>query len=252
MSQELELPSPYAEPPVQLEGARWDLGDIAKAIGIVIGALFLFGSIAGLIAAAIAGDVDAIDDDPDALAVVLFASLPLEATMIGVSIFFAERRGLSWSSLGIRMPERGGLWLAPALYIASFILVGVYSVVLDALGALPDSDLPEAAFDKALPIIVAGVLALVFAPIAEEIFFRGFVFGGLKERWHIWVAAAASGLLFGFAHVQNPGGFAIIPPIAGIGMIFAYGYYYSGSILPSVVAHFLFNLQAFAIQAATS
>jgi membrane protease YdiL (CAAX protease family) len=250
MMHELEIAPAQAEPAGQ--GAPWTLGDIAKAIGIVIGALIVFGTIAGLIAAAIAGDVDAIDDDPDALTVVLAASLPLEAAMIGVSYFFAQKHGLSWAGLGLRKPERGGLWLAPVLYAAGVLLVGAYSIVLDALGALPDSDLPDVVFDEITPMIVAGVLALVFAPIAEETFFRGFVFGGLNGKLQFWIAAAASGLLFGLAHVQNPGGFAIIPPIAGIGMIFAYGYYYSGSILPSIAAHFLFNLQAFAIQAATS
>jgi len=58
-------------------------------------------------------------------------------------------------------------------------------------------------------------------------------------------AAGASGLLFAVAHIGNPGTIYLIPPVALIGALFAWGYLFSGSLLASILAHFLFNLVAF-------
>jgi membrane protease YdiL (CAAX protease family) len=92
-----------------------------------------------------------------------------------------------------------------------------------------------------------GVSSLIVAPIIEEIFFRGFVFGGLVGRLRLRWAILGSGLLFGLVHVSTGASFyVILPPVTVIGMLFAWSYSYSGSILPSIGAHFLFNLTQFA------
>lgn len=252
MSHESDFAPPYPASAILPETARWTFGDILKGIGFVVGVVILFGTVLGIIAIEIAGSAEAVDDDPNALAVQLAASLPLQLAMVGASFYFARKYGLSWASLGLRMPDRGSWWLAFALYFGIMLLTIVYAAVVDALFGLPETELPDATFEGAAPIIVAAILAVGLAPICEEIFFRGFVFGGLNERGQFWIAAAGSGMLFGLAHLLNPGGYATFPVIAGIGMIFAFGYHYSGSILPGIAAHFLFNLQAFAVQAASS
>lgn len=250
--QHLDAVSGQTPAPAPPASGPWTLGDIGKALAFVVAVVIVFGTAFGLIAIEIAGSADAVEDDPDALAVQLAASLVLPLTMVGASIYFARKHRLSWKNLGLRKPERGGYWLAPALYVGIMVLALVYGAVVEALFGLPDTELPNATFEKAAPAIIAGVLAVGLAPIGEEIFFRGFVFGGLNERGQFWLAAVASGALFGLAHLLNPGGYAVFPVIAGIGFILAWGYYYSGSILPSIGAHFLFNLQAFSYQAITS
>src|SRR5690606_5880807 len=55
-------------------------------------------------------------------------------------------------------------------------------------------------FDKANEI----VLALVCAPLFEEIVFRGYLFGYLKRRYTIFIALFFSSLAFGFLHVAYP------------------------------------------------
>ena len=45
--------------------------------------------------------------------------------------------------------------------------------------------------------IAAAVLIVVAAPICEEIFFRGFFFGGMRSRMPFWPAALISAALFG-------------------------------------------------------
>ena len=67
--------------------------------------------------------------------------------------------------------------------------------------------------ENLLVAITAVVLIAGLAPIAEELFFRGFVFSGLRSRMSMWPAALISGLVVrprarpdGDHHGRAPGG----------------------------------------------
>lgn len=234
--------APVEAPPAETSRAPWGLLDMAKAIAIVIALTFLISLPAALIADVIAGD-RAIEDDPTALSIVLALSVVLEGLMLWTAYRFSvQKYRLDLRALGLRTPSRAGWWLPFALVIGSLAIMYVYFGVLSAVGVSPDTDLPEGVFDSAGPFLVLFVLSVFVAPPVEEIFFRGFIFGGLHGRWGVVLAALASGTLFGLAHVANPGAFYLLPPVAGVGALFAFGYVYTGSIVPGMVAHFLFNL----------
>jgi membrane protease YdiL (CAAX protease family) len=223
--------------------------DICKAIGVVILGTILFSVPPAMVADLIAGSKD-LEDHPTALTIALGASIFLELFLFGTALWFSVRKyGLSIGSLGLKWPERGGFWmtvgLTVALVVGAFSISFIYFAALDSAGISPDTDLPEQVYQSAGPLIVIGVLSLAFAPLMEETFFRGFVFGGLRNRWGAVLAAGASGLLFAVAHIGNPGTIYLVPPVALIGALFAWGYVISGSLLASVLAHLLFNLLAF-------
>jgi len=111
----------------------------------------------------------------------------------------------------------------------------------------PQSTLPEDVFNNPFALPLAGVLALVAAPLAEETFFRGFLFPGLRNRWGTLRAALASGLLFALLHF-NVGS---IVPFTVIGMLLAWAYVVSGSLWMAIGAHFAFNAISFLITVAT-
>jgi membrane protease YdiL (CAAX protease family) len=229
--------------------APWTPKDIGKAIGVVIVGTIVTSVPPTIVAAAIAGSED-IEDDPTALTIALGASIFLELFLFGTAFWFSVRKyGVSIGSLGLKWPERGGFWMTVgltfAMVLGAFSISFIYFAALNAVGVSPDTDLPEQAYQSAGPLIVLAVLSLVCAPIMEETFFRGFVFGGLRYRWGAAAAAGASGLLFAVAHIGNPGTIYLIPPVALIGALFAWGYLFSGSLLASILAHFLFNLVAF-------
>ena len=231
----------------QADRAPWTPTDIAKAIGIVVAVLIGTSIPASIIALVIAGSED-IEKDSLALTIALAASVFLEIGLLWTAVHFSIRKyALSWSALGLRWPQRGGFWttagLVFGLLIAGLIVSYVYFGALAAVGIEPDTEIEET-FQSAGPLIVLAILSLFFAPFAEEIFFRGFVFGGLRGRWGVAWAAVASGALFALAHIGNPGTIYLLPPVAAIGALFALGYAYSGSILTSLLAHFLFNLFA--------
>jgi membrane protease YdiL (CAAX protease family) len=241
------------QPPAREAAYRtpWTLFDIVKAIGLVIVGLILTSIPFVLVAEAIAsGDVE---DDATAFSITLMASLVLELLLLGAALHFSVRKyHVSLRALGLRWPERGG-WLFPfGLAMSGLVITYVYFGILALAGVEPKGDIPKQAFDNLGPLIIIGVLSLAFAPVMEEIFFRGFVFGGLRGRFGMVPAAVASGLLFGLAHVGNPGTIYVIGPICMVGVLFAWGYWYSGSILQTMAAHFLFNLVAFSIGLAFS
>jgi uncharacterized protein len=231
--------APASAPPPRVP---WRIGDMAMAIGVVIGGT-LAASIPAVVVAEslIEGDQE-YEDDPTALSIIIGASLSLQIMMFLAAWFFGPRKyNVSLAALGLRKPTRGG-WLFPiGLWGSALAIVYVYFGILQLLGVEPDSDLPEEAFDNPGPLVIIAVLAMGFAPIIEEIFFRGFIFGGLQGRWHWMLAALASGLLFGSAHLGNPGAFYVVPPITGVGILFAWGYRWSGSLVAPIGAHFLFN-----------
>jgi membrane protease YdiL (CAAX protease family) len=83
-------------------------------------------------------------------------------------------------------------------------------------------------------LLLAGI---VVAPVVEELFFRGFLYAGLAQRYSWRRAAVISSALFALIHLQP----LAIPPIFILGYIFAYLYRRSRSIWPAVVMHLATN-----------
>lgn len=215
----------------------WGPADMAKAIGIMLLATLVVLVPAVAVAAALAGD-GALTEDDDALSVVLSANLLLELFLGAAAVRFSVRKyRLSWAALGLRLPRRGGLWLPFVLFFGALTAAYIYFAVLAALGSKPEGNIPDAAFDTPLLVVLVGVLSLGLAPVVEELFFRGFIFGGLRGRWGLLASALASGFLFSLAHASP----TVFVPFTAIGILFAWGYAYSGSLFASMVAHFLFN-----------
>ena len=213
------------------------------AIGIVIGVLILVGGPAAAVAVIIAGDAD-IGDNETALAVLLGANVVLELfLLVAVALFTVGKYKVSWATVGLTRPRRGGWWLPFGLLFAALAVVWSYFALLFVLGAEPQSNIPDQAFDSTLLVALVAVLSLVLAPFIEETFFRGFLFGGLRGRWGVFLAALGSGLLFGVAHVDP----LLFLPFTAVGMLFAWGYVYSGSIVASMIAHLLFNAISFGL-----
>jgi len=233
-----------AEPPDSGGRTPWGYADMAMAIGIIIGVTILLALPAAAVAAVIAGDVDKVETDHSALAVLLGANLLLELfLLVAVALFTVRKYKVSWAAVGLRLPERGGWWLPLAMLGGALMVIWVYFAVIAALGAEPRSNIPDEAFHSVPLTVLVGILSLALAPVMEETFFRGFLFGGLRGRWGVFFAALSTGFLFSLAHVDP----LVFIPFTVVGMIFAWGYVYSGSILASMIAHLLFNSISFGL-----
>ena len=91
------------------------------------------------------------------------------------------------------------------------------------------------------------VHAAAVAPVCEEILYRGILLSGAL-RWmphRPWAAAAAVSLLFGAAH----GSLVALLPLGLVGVVCAALFLRTGSLLPSMALHMVFNAANLALVA---
>lgn len=136
------------------------------------------------------------------------------------------------AQLGLRRFRPSAVkWMLAA--IGAYLL---FAVVYTAVFGTPEQEDVAEAFG-ALPV---QVLLIVFAaPISEEVCFRGFLFGGLRERMPRLAAALISGLIFGGLHATT--GLSAVPVLVAFGFILALLYEKTGSIVPGILLHMLNN-----------
>jgi membrane protease YdiL (CAAX protease family) len=149
------------------------------------------------------------------------------------------------SAFGLR-PRAGGWW---PLILTTAALVGVGIVVDIGLGALSErlglgshwAEWFEADLAWGGKSAVAGSLlgAVVFAPLFEELVFRGALYGTLRVRMRWPVAAVASALVFAAAHGYGLAGFG---SVFISGMLWCWAYERTGSLLPGMLGHAINNL----------
>ncbi|MGH2842059.1 MAG: lysostaphin resistance A-like protein [Solirubrobacteraceae bacterium] len=102
--------------------------------------------------------------------------------------------------------------------------------------------------------IAAGVFVCVVAPIAEEFFFRGFLFGVLRRldlriggrQLGPWLAAVAVGILFGLAHYDSAQPEFLIP-LGFLGFVLCVMRWKTGSLYPGMALHCVNNCIALGV-----
>lgn len=135
-------------------------------------------------------------------------------------------------------------------------LLAASSVTLVALGQEPEQQTTVQAFTEALQNgdywTIAGVVALavVLAPLSEEVIFRGLLFRWLAHRWGVPFGTITSGLAFGLVHMNLMG----LVPLSLLGMLLALLYQRTGNLWSVIFMHVTFNgamltLQVFLAQA---
>jgi membrane protease YdiL (CAAX protease family) len=155
----------------------------------------------------------------------------------------------TWEELGLRPLPLGRLLATGiATGLGALALTVIMDMILGSVG-LGNNQSQEFQFIQgAAPGVFAIVLIpIVFtAPVVEELFFRGFIFGLYLRRQAAWVAYLVSGLLFGLLHitpnVMNPAqALGLLLTIAALGTLFAWTYRRTGSLYPGMIAHALNN-----------
>ncbi len=90
-----------------------------------------------------------------------------------------------------------------------------------------------------LPDLAASLVeTIVFAPVFEEIVFRGLFFATLRRRFGFVPSALISASVFAIAHGYGVLGFA---SVLWSGVLWAWVYERSGSVLPGILAHMANN-----------
>ena len=87
-------------------------------------------------------------------------------------------------------------------------------------------------------LITMSVLAVIIAPLAEELIFRAGFFRFLRNRVPTWLAYTLPSAVFASLH----GNLVAFLPLMALGMIFSYSYERTGNLHVPIIAHSIFNL----------
>jgi membrane protease YdiL (CAAX protease family) len=148
-------------------------------------------------------------------------------------LFSLRTAGRSLALWGFRRPNRAFFWTVPLGLIAVYAVSVVHDIIVRPEQQEIVSQFPRSGAGVALFILVA----VIMAPLFEEVVFRGFLFRGFANSWGwVWGALASAGI-FGIAHLQLD----LFVPLATLGFILAWAYKRTGSLWTCITMHGLFN-----------
>ena len=150
-------------------------------------------------------------------------------------------------TFGLRVPEGqtfrviGWGIVLLGLSMAGESLISMGLTALGVTSHWADGFLEDFLWGSPATVLAGTIDGVVWAPIFEELAFRGLLYPTLRLRLPPWLAALLSAALFGVAHGYGLQGFAAV---TWSGMIWALGYERSRSLLPGMLAHAASNLMA--------
>ncbi len=208
---------------------------IAGGVGLA-GVLYALNLLLGpqRLAAAMAGG------DPAGL--ILLFTLFFAVVVLAVAAGTARHGRAAAGLLGLRPFLARCWWLAPAcvLLLSMALDEGLLRLVRALFGAdlTPRTHHVVAGLAATLPLALGATLAIgLLGPFAEELLFRGLVWGYVEGRFGPRSAWAISSLLFAGAHWE-PAHIALVLPI---GILLGWVRWRSASLWPCVVAHTINN-----------
>jgi len=173
-------------------------------------------------------------------------------------LYLRHRSAIPALPLDLHRPVDAAVGFGMGLAIYAVAVFGVGLLVTEILDRVsnrnvtaPDQ-LPNGL--SGLALVLTGVLVLVAAPVAEELYFRGFLFRGLRERHGFWFSGSVSAALFGAVHYQPApwqDWVLLCTVLAFVGLGLAALYEWRRNLPANMAAHCAFNVVGFLIVVAT-
>ncbi len=220
---------------------KWNVRDVSLSIIILI--LFLaaiyFGA-SRLFAAITGREVLRITAMDDLSFSVLYGIQVF--LMLGVVWFFAIFwRKSSLKDLGLNYYSIWKtIWYSFLSLIVIFVLSFLYVFLMNTLFGIeaPPSQVDQLIMEGDISSSILLVVIVLVAPVAEEIFFRGYLYSAFKKAWGVGAGLFLSSLLFALAHMEL---YSFVP-IFVIGWILAYIFEKTKSLFPIIFLHAAYNL----------
>jgi membrane protease YdiL (CAAX protease family) len=188
-------------------------------------------------------------------AVNLIADYCFDFAFVAAALWFAVLQAR------MRPADFGYRRISWRLGVCAFLIaaIGYYAVtsLYSSLLSLHGTDrLPSelGASHSTAAAIAAAVFVCAVAPMAEEFFFRGFLFGVLRRlpitvagrQLGPWVAAVLVGLLFGLAHTGSAASQYLVP-LGFLGFVLCLVRWRTGSLYPCMALHCVNNCLALGV-----
>lgn len=215
-------------------------------IATLLGATLIGSAVSYLLAGLVSPDGTGASEATGILTTprVLFLAIVVsDAVLLGAVYFLLVRRGVTtWRGLGLGSGGVTHPLLRGLGYGLLFLLVaGSVSLGLAAFGIQQDQahQFPIAG---AGPLSTAAILlaGIAFAPFAEEVFFRGFIFRAMADRKGITRGLLYSSALFALVHGNVA---AFVPLLAGAAVL-AVSFRRTGTLWVPIIAHAVNNAVA--------
>ncbi len=158
----------------------------------------------------------------------------------GLFSFGIMTKRLTWEEVKAKPIQFGGLkWVVGTFGIAviSYIIVIIISIGMTIFLPVQPSEVRSELVMGGGVLWIGILVGSILIPIAEELFFRGFLFTALRKRSSFWISAILSSVCFGLVH-GDP--IAIVYAFV-LGLIISGVYEKSKSIYIPILLHMLIN-----------
>ena len=155
----------------------------------------------------------------------------------------AQGRPLFSVLCGQRALPAPGAFLSVVVSIVALGLLGDLVIVLGGEAFEWSVDwkdwfLPQLVWGSQLELLKTGFEVVLLAPVFEEIIFRGLLYPTLRAKFTILISIIGSALIFALAHGY---GLVAFLTVFWSGLLWAWAYERTGSILPAICAHVINN-----------
>lgn len=164
------------------------------------------------------------------------------AIIFTVALYFValKRHGLSWDAVGVkRFPTRYWKWIA--VWTICLIVVSVVLILLMELLHFTWENHKTESIQRNInwfTFTIGFVSAAIISPIYEEIFYRGFLYKWFRGKWGVAAGMFISSFIFMIVHIPT---YNTLPINFVSGLVFAWTYEKTGSVLPAIIIHGIFN-----------
>jgi membrane protease YdiL (CAAX protease family) len=237
MEANLAAPEVERAPAREFPYSNWGAGAAILGVVLALGAGILLGIPAAFLPTEDDGDLSTGAN----VLIQLATALGFLLTPMAIAAWRgAAGLGEILARLGVRRfaPWPALKWMAAAVG-AYFVFAALYSLLITP----PEQEDIAEAFG---PLPVQILLIVIAAPLSEELLFRGYLFGGLREKLSRWPAALIAGAIFGALHALT--GISAVPQLIAFGVILCLLYEKTGSIVPGIILHLLNNSAALLAQ----
>ncbi|WP_407407394.1 CPBP family intramembrane glutamic endopeptidase [Peribacillus sp.] len=168
--------------------------------------------------------------------------------MLAVYSLALQPKSLRWNEVGLRKFQRS-YW--KNIIGWSFVLIVVsilILIVMDIVGIGYENSKTESVQAHLTPIhfVLGFVSAAIISPIYEEILYRGFLYRWLRSKYGLKAGLFLSSFIFMIVHIPN---YNVLPVTFISGLLFAWTYEKTKSVVPGMIIHGTFNAIALILTA---
>ncbi|KKO53164.1 CPBP family intramembrane glutamic endopeptidase [Paenibacillus sp. DMB20] len=160
--------------------------------------------------------------------------------LLGLYLVALRPKKLSWTDVGVKRFPAKDWWKIPLWTMVLFVLSVMAFYLTSFLGNTVDNSKTESLQQNVtlFTVLIGIVSAGIVSPFYEEIFYRGFIYRWLRTRVGMRWAIVISSLIFSAAHFPT---LNVMPVSIVSGVVLAWTYERTGSVVPGMIVHGVYN-----------